>query len=180
MAIQRWRPWDEFREMERRLDEAMRHPLMSLRHPLTWWRVPTEELGWMPALELYEKADKYVVRAELPGMKKEEIAISVLGDTLTIKGERKAETEVKDEDYYRCEMCYGKFSRAITLSSAVQAGKVEASYDNGILEITLPKAAEARPKKIEVKVKQTAAKSRAQTAPKAEAKPKAGSRTKAK
>ncbi len=161
MAIQRWRPWDEFREMERRLDEMTRHPLMTLRHPLAWWRVPTEELAWMPALEMYEKGDKFVVRAELPGMKKEEIDISVLGDTLIIKGERKAESEVKDEDYYRCEMCYGKFSRAVTLPSTVQAGKVEASYDNGVLEIALPKAAEARPKKVEVKVKEAGAKAKA-------------------
>ena len=160
MAIQRWRPWDEFREMERRMEEMMRHPLMPLRQPLVWWRVPTEELAWMPALEMYEKEDKFVVRAELPGMKKEEIDISVLGDTLTIKGERKAESEVKDEDYYRCELCYGKFSRAVTLPSAVQVGKVEASYDNGILEITLPKAAEAKPKKVEVKVKETEAKAK--------------------
>lgn len=161
MAIQRWRPWDEFREMERRMEEMMRHPLMPLRQPLSWWRVPTEELAWMPALEIYEKEDKFVVRTELPGMKKEEIDISVLGDTLTIKGERKTESEVKDEDYYRCELCYGKFSRAVTLPSAVQAGKVEASYDNGILEITLPKAAEAKPRKVEVKVKETETKAKA-------------------
>ena len=160
MAIQRWRPFDEFRELERRMDEMTRHPLMTLRHPLAWWRAPTEELAWMPALEMYEKEDKFVVRTELPGMKKEDVDISVLGDTLTIKGERKAESEVKDEDYHRCEMCYGRFTRAVTLPSAVQAGKVEASYDNGILEITLPKATEAKPKKIEIKVKGAEAKAK--------------------
>jgi HSP20 family protein len=170
MAIQRWRPWDELREMERRMDDAMRHPLMSVRHPLAWWRVPTEELGWMPALEIYEKGDNYVVRTELPGMKKEDIDISVLGDTLTIKGERKAESEVKDEDYYRCEMCYGKFSRSVTLPAAVQAGKITASYDDGMLEITLPKAAEAKPKRVEVKVKEAAAKAKAGTKPKTKSK----------
>lgn len=161
MAIQRWRPWDEFREMEQRMDEMTRHPLMTLRHPLAWWRVPTEELGWMPALEIYEKEDRFVVRAEVPGMTKDDVDISILGDTLTIKGERKAESEVKDEDYHRCEVCYGKFSRAVTLPSSVQAGKVAATYDNGILEITLPKAAEAKPKKIEVNVKETQAKGKA-------------------
>ena len=102
---------------------------------------------------MYEKDEKFVVRAELPGMKKEDADISVLGDTLTIKGERKAEAEVKDEDYYRCELCYGKFSRSVALPAAVEAGKVQASYENGILEITLPKAEEAKPKKVEVKVK---------------------------
>jgi len=141
--------------MERRMDEMMRYPLGMIRHPLSWWRVPTEEFAWLPALEMYDRDDKFVVRAELPGMKEEEIDISVLGDTLTVKGERKAESEVKDEDYYRCELCYGKFSRAVTLPSAVQAGKVEASYDNGILEIILPKAAEAKPKKVAVKGKKT-------------------------
>jgi len=153
MAIQRWRPWDELREMERHMEEMMRHPVLGVRRPLVWWRVPSEELGWTPSVEMYEKDDKFVVRAELPGMKKEELDISVLGDTLTIKGERKTESEVKEEDYYRCELCYGKFSRSIALPTAVDAGKVEASYENGILEITLPKAKEAKPKKIEVRVK---------------------------
>lgn len=153
MAIQRWRPWDELREMERHMDEMTRHPLMMGRRPLVWWRVPTEELGWTPSVEVYEKGDNFVVRAELPGMKKEELDISVLGDTLTIKGERKTESEVKEEDYYRCELCYGKFSRSVALPTAVEAGKVEANYENGILQITLPKAKEAKPKKIEVKVK---------------------------
>jgi HSP20 family protein len=153
MAIERWRPWDELREMERRMEEMTRYPLMAMRRPLVWWRVPSEEVGWTPGVEVYEKDDKFVVRAELPGMKKEELDISVLGDTLTIKGERKAKSEVKDEDYYRCELCYGKFSRSVALPAAVEAKKVEANYENGILEITLPKAEEAKPKKVEVKVK---------------------------
>jgi HSP20 family protein len=158
MAIERWRPWEEFRGMERMMDEVLRHPLASWRRPLTWWRVPTEELGWMPGVEVYEKADKFVVRAELPGMKKEEIDVSVVGDTLTISGERKAESEVKDEDYYRCELCYGKFSRSVGLPTAVNAAKVDASYENGILEITLPKVEAAKPKKVAVKGKETKAK----------------------
>ncbi|MFW6149949.1 MAG: Hsp20/alpha crystallin family protein [Chloroflexota bacterium] len=104
-------------------------------------------------MEVYEKGDDVMVRAELPGMKKEDIDISVLGDTLTISGERKSQSEVKDEDYYRCEMNYGTFSRSVALPAAVDANKVEASYDNGVLEVKLPKAEEAKPKKIEVKVK---------------------------
>jgi HSP20 family protein len=157
MAIERWRPWDEFREMERWMDEMMRGPLATWRRPLTWWRVPTEAVGWVPGVEIYEKADKFIVRAELPGMKKEEIDVSVVGDTLTISGERKAETEVKDEDYYRCELCYGKFSRSVGLPTAVNATKVDASYENGILEITLPKVEAVKPKRITVKTKETKA-----------------------
>jgi HSP20 family protein len=156
MAIQRWNPWGELAEMERRMDETMRYPLMTWRQPLFWWRAPTENIAWLPSLEMYEKEDKVVVRAEIPGMKQEDIDISVEDSTLTIKGERKAESEVKDEDYYRCELSYGRFSRSIALPSKVQAEKVAASYDDGILEITLPKAPEAKPKKIAVKAKKKA------------------------
>ena len=137
------------------MDEMTRHTLVTWRLPLTWWRVPTEAVGWMPSLEMFEKADKFIVRAELPGMKKEEIDVSVVGDTLSISGERKSESEVKDEDYYRCELCYGKFSRSVGLPAAVDATKVDASYENGILEITLPKMEAAKPKKITVKTKET-------------------------
>jgi len=153
MAIELWHPWDEFRDMERRMEEMMRHPLLGARRPLAWWRTPSEELGWTPGVEMYEKGDKFVVKAELPGVKKEELDISVLGDTLTIKGERKTESEINDEDYYRCELCYGKFSRSVALPVAVDAGKVEANYENGILEVTLPKVEEAKPKKVEIKAK---------------------------
>ena len=107
----------------------------------------------MPPLEMFEKEDKFSVRAELPGMKREEIDVSVVGDTLTIKGERKAETEVKEEDYYCCERSYGSFFRSINLPSAVDTKKIEASYENGVLEITLPKAPEIKPKKVEISVK---------------------------
>ncbi len=158
MAIEKWRPGEEFSGIERVMDEMLRYPSVSWRRPLTWWRVPTEAVGWVPAVEVYEKADKFVVRTELPGMKKEDIEVSVVGDTLTIGGERKAESEVKDEDYYRCELCYGKFSRSVGLPAAVDSAKVDASYENGILEITLPKVEAAKPKKVTVKAKETKAK----------------------
>jgi HSP20 family protein len=153
MAIEKWRPFEELREMERIMDETMRWPLRPWRHPLIWWRVPTEGVGWAPPEEMYEKGDKFVVRAELPGMKKEDIDISLVEDILTISGERKPEAAVKDEEYHRCELCYGKFSRSISLPSAVDAGKVEATYEDGILSITFPKKEEVKPKKIELKVK---------------------------
>lgn len=153
MAMQRWDPWGELEDMERRMGDWMRLPTRAWRRPLTWWRAPVREVAWLPPVEVYEKGDDVMVRAELPGMKKEDIDISVLGDTLTISGERKSQSEVKDEDYYRCEMNYGTFSRSVALPAAVDANKVEASYDNGVLEVKLPKAEEAKPKKIEVKVK---------------------------
>jgi HSP20 family protein len=112
----------------------------------------------MPAVDVFEKNDKFIVKAEVPGMKEEDIDVSVVGDTLTIKGERKTETEVKEEDYYRCERSYGSFYRSIPLPSAVDASKIEASYEDGLLEVTLPKKAEVKPKKIAVSAKKKATK----------------------
>ena len=119
--------------------------------------MPVEEIGWEPAIEVFEKEDKFVVKAELPGMK-EDIDGSVVSDTLTIKGERKAESEAKEENYYCCERSYGSFFRSIALPSSVDAKKIEASYEDGVLEVSLPKAAEVKPKKISVLAKKKASK----------------------
>jgi HSP20 family protein len=162
MAMERWRPrwgmvpWRPFRELEdveRRFDEIFGRPTP----PSLWWRFP-EEVGWIPALDMFEKDNKLVVKAEIPGMKDEDIDVSVVGDTLNIKGERKSETEVKDEDYYRCERSYGSFFRSIPLPSAVDANKIEANYEDGVLEVTLPKTAAAKRKKVKVAAKKKAGK----------------------
>ncbi len=147
-----WRPIREldeaFDEMERTFEEIFGRPF----YPVAWRRSPAVR-AWSPPLEVYEKEEEYVVKAELPGMKKEEIDISLVGDTLTIKGERKAEEEVKKESYHLCERCYGSFERSLSLPTEVDAAKVEAKYENGVLEIKLPKVPEAKPKKLEIKVK---------------------------
>ena len=106
-----------------------------------------------PAIEMFEKEDKFVVKAELPGMKEGDVDVSVADDTLTIKGERKTESKVKEEDYYCCERSYGSFSRSVALPSTVDAKKIEASYEDGVLEVSLPKAPEVKPKKISVSAK---------------------------
>ena len=134
--------------MARRFEDIFGRPFA----PAAWRRLP-QEVGWAPPIEMFEKEDQFVVRAELPGMKKEEIDISMVGDTLTIKGERKAETEVKEEDYYCCERRYGSFMRSITVPTAVDAKNIKATYENGVLEISLPKAPEVKPKKVEISVK---------------------------
>ena len=112
-----------------------------------------EERGWAPPIEVFEKEDKFVVKAELPGMKEDDIDVSVIGDILTIKGEKKTEAEVKEDEYYRCERSYGSFFRSVALPSHVDAKKIEASYEEGVLEITLPKVPEVQPKKVPVTVK---------------------------
>ena len=126
-----WRPFRELEELERRFEDIFGRPAA------VWRRLPTAERGWAPSIDVFEKEDKFVVKAELPGMKEEDIDDSLVGDTLTIKGERKAETEVKEEDYC-CERSYGSFSRSIVLPSTVDAKKIEASSEDGVLEIRLP------------------------------------------
>lgn len=107
--------------------------------------------GWTPALDLYQNNDNVVAIVELPGMKKEEIEISLHDGTLTIGGERKAETG-NGESATRTERFTGKFRRSITLPTRVDANKVSATYKDGILTVTLPKAEEAKPKQIQVNV----------------------------
>ena len=108
--------------------------------------------GWSPALDVYDDKDAYQVSVELPGMKKEDIDISVQDGVLTVSGERKHERENKEGQTFRSERYFGKFQRSISLPSGVDTSKVGASYKEGVLLIHLPKAEEAKPRQIEVKV----------------------------
>lgn len=107
--------------------------------------------SFWPAMEITEKDDDVVVRAELPGMKADDIDISVQGNTLTISGAKKEESEHKDAGFYRSERRYGHFSRSLTLPTDVNAEKIDAMYRDGVLTITLPKSETAKPRKISVK-----------------------------
>ncbi len=106
-----------------------------------------------PSIDMFEKDNQIVVKVELPGIDKENVNISVSDGLLNIKGEVKKEKEVKDEDYYYSERSIGSFARSISLPSKVKEDKIEAKYDDGILEITLPKAPETKVKDVKVKVK---------------------------
>ncbi len=140
----------DLEEMERSLES----PFAGWPLRLMWRRVPNgDDMAWAPSINIYEKEDSYVIQAELPGVNKDDIDISMTGDTLTIKGERKPPAEVKAEDYQCSEVCYGNFSRSINLPSAVDADKIEASCENGMLELQVPKVKEAIPAKIQIKAK---------------------------
>jgi HSP20 family protein len=106
---------------------------------------------WNPAVNVYQDKDRFTVVVELPGLKKEEIEISLHDDTLTIAGERKREESSEQE--FLTERLYGKFQRSLTLPTAVDAETVKASYKDGLLQVELPKAEEAKPKQIEVALK---------------------------
>jgi HSP20 family protein len=106
--------------------------------------------GWAPALDVHEDKDSFSVRVELPGMKREDIEVSLHDGALVISGERKEEKITEGTEVHRQERFYGKFSRALTLPAAVAGEKVKAQYKDGILTVTLPKAEEAKPKAITV------------------------------
>lgn len=106
--------------------------------------------GWAPTLDLYQDNDNVFVKVELPGMKKEEINISLHEGMLTISGERKREQKTGEGETFRSECYYGKFHRSVTLPTMVDANTVKAAYKDGILTVTLPKAEEAKPKQIQV------------------------------
>ena len=108
--------------------------------------------GWVPVLDVYQDKDNVHVKAELPGMKKEEIGISLHEGVLSITGERKHDEESKQGESFRSERFFGRFHRSVTLPTAVDSAKVTAAYKDGILTVTLPKAEEAKPKQIQVNV----------------------------
>ena len=139
-------PWRPFREL----------PVLRQEMDKLWNRFFGEKTfvepfgeGWAPSLDVSETKDNIVVKADIPGMEGKDIDISVSGGVLTIKGEKKQE---KEENYHFTERSHGAFSRYIRLPQEVQADKIEASYKNGVLTITLPKSEEAKAKKVQVKV----------------------------
>ena len=105
---------------------------------------------WSPPVDVIDKEDSVIVKAELPGIDKKDVKISISENTLTIRGERKGEQEVKKENYYCCERVRGSYSRTIALPVEVDKAKAKASFKNGILEIILPKLEEVKPKEIEI------------------------------
>ena len=109
--------------------------------------------GWTPVLDVFEDKDQFVVKAELPGMKQEDIQVSLHDATLTVSGERKGEQKDKDAGVYRSERYFGRFQRTIDLPNTVDQAKVTADYQDGILTIALPKTEAAKPKRISVSVK---------------------------
>jgi len=140
------RRWDPFREMaelratmDRLLNETRNLPLAS-----------SEDRVWALPLDVSESEDAFVVKASLPGVKPEDIDISLSDNVLTIKAEIKADEEIENGRYHLRERRYGIFSRSITLPTSVDADNVQASYEDGVLILNIPKAEEVKPRKIEV------------------------------
>jgi HSP20 family protein len=107
--------------------------------------------GWTPAVDVYEERDKITVRAELPGMNKQDIEVTVEGDTLTISGERRQEQEKRQGETYRSERFLGRFQRTLTLPSEVDPNQIQATYKDGVLTIVCSKSEQAKRKQIDIK-----------------------------
>ena len=108
--------------------------------------------GWMPAVDLFEDKDHFTVKAELPGMKKDDIKLTLHEGCLTVSGERRTEQKHEDAEVHRSERFVGRFQRSLSLHAPVAVDKITAQYKDGVLTVTLPKTEEAKPKQIDVKV----------------------------
>ncbi|MDA8161982.1 MAG: Hsp20/alpha crystallin family protein [Desulfobacteraceae bacterium] len=142
--IQPWRPFREVSNLRREMDKIW-EDFFGGRELLG------AEGTWVPAIDLSETKDALVVKAEVPGMDPKDIEVSMTGDLLTIKGEKKKQTEEKDENYHRIETRCGSFSRMIRLPVSVNTEKITATYEKGVLKLVLPKKEEAKPRQIEIK-----------------------------
>ena len=153
-AVTPWRPFMDLTRWERDMDRIMEDFFGRRMRP--WWperwsRREVMELE-APVVDLFEDKNDIVIKAELPGMEKENVEVKLTDHMLTIKGEKKKTEEVKEENYYRSERSYGSFIRTLELPADVHADKVKASFKNGVLEVRLPKTEEAKTKEVKVKV----------------------------
>jgi HSP20 family protein len=146
-VLTRWEPFREFATLQDRINRAFRESYSgagSQDESLT--------STFAPAVDVYEDEHKVALKIEVPGIEEKDIDVRVENNTLTVHGERKIEKEEKDENYRRVERQYGSFTRTFTLPTTVDTENVSAIYDKGVLKITLPKKAEAKPKQIKVNV----------------------------
>jgi HSP20 family protein len=149
MTLIKWSPLKELTSLQERMSKLMEDPF--LKFPLEFER--GEGVDWVPAVDILEKENTIVLKAELPDMEMKDIDISVEGNTLQIKGNRKLEHEEKKENYHRIERVYGSFNRYFTIPDSVDLDKIEATYEKGVLNVTMTKKEEVKPKKIKVDIK---------------------------
>lgn len=133
--------WDPFRDLQREVGR-----LFESLEPLQPWRLVRQ----FPALNLYDAGDRYLLTVQLPGMTPGDVDLSITGETLTLRGERKRPEGVADENYRRQERPSGRWTRTVTVPERIESAQVSASFAHGILTVTLPKAESARPRQIAV------------------------------
>ncbi len=146
MALALWRPFEDLSTLRREMDRLMER---FFGEPLG----PERSAGmWSPRTDVTETKDSVTIKAELPGLEAKDVEVSLSGDMLTIKGEKKQEKEEKDEHHHLVERSYGAFSRMVRLPAPVAADKIKATFKNGVLTVTLPKTEDAKQKAIPIAV----------------------------
>ena len=151
MSIVKWSPLRELEDMRKDMDRLFEDFFAPGQKRRRGWL--KHDIGVVvPNIEMYDRKSEIVVKAELPGVCKDNIDLTITKDSLTLKGEVKKEEEIKEEDYYACERSYGSFTRTVALPVEVDSEKAKASFKNGVLEIVLPKKEEAKPKEIKIDV----------------------------
>ena len=147
MAIVRWEPFRDLMTTQRDFDRLFREAFSPV-----FGEVELSTRTWAPPVDIYETDENLVLKAELPGINPDSVEIRVEDNTLYLKGERKFEKEVKEQNYHRVERSYGTFTRTFSLPGSIDADRVAASYKDGVLTLTMPKKEEARPKTIKINV----------------------------
>jgi HSP20 family protein len=150
MAVDKWSPLKELEDMRRDMDRLFDEFTKPARRRRIW---PKSEGLVIPSIDLYDSKTDIVVKIELPGVRREDIDLTITKDTLTLKGEIKKDDDVQEEDYSISERMFGSFSRTIALPFEVESEKAQATMNNGLLEIVIPKREEARPKEVKIEVK---------------------------
>ena len=144
MALVRWTPMGNLQSFQHEMNRMFNQFFQGSNGEEA--KVST----WRPSVDIYETDDALVIKAELPGVSKDDVSIDVHQNTLTLRGQRKHETEVKDEHCHRVERSYGSFQRSFTLPATVDAEKAEASFKDGVLELHLPRLESAKPRQIAI------------------------------
>jgi HSP20 family protein len=146
MNLVRWNPYGEISAMKNRINKMFGEPYWVTRQ-----MNDDSNMGmWNPAVDLYEKDEHFVIKAELPGVDKNNISIDLKDRMLTISGERSYDNEAKEENYYRRERSYGKFQRVFTLPAEVDSDKIRAEFKDGLLQVEVPKPEQQKPKQVTI------------------------------
>ena len=151
MTLVKWSPRNrQLSQMHEAFDDLVRDIFSDF--PAPWLGTGAVGGEWIPPMDVVEEEGRYLVHLDLPGLRREDITVSVENGTLTLKGERRHESETKNGGYKRFERSHGTFTRTIALPNTIDPKRIEAAYKDGVLTVVLPKSEEARPKAIDVKV----------------------------
>ena len=145
-SVDRWEPFRNMSDIQGEVNRLF-DTFLGRSSP-----APTATRSWLPAVDMHENKDDLVLTVEVPGVREKDVTVSITGDLLSIKGERRMEDQSKDHQYLHVERVHGQFERLIQLPMAVQADKVKATYRDGVLQITLPKAEQLKPREIKIDI----------------------------